>query len=102
MNSSNVASVAGVAGVEGPKRKPFPNRKQIGRMDAGEWIVKEVEGPNGLKRVLVDAYEKHDEAPQVQGGAKRKPFPNRKQVGRLDAGEWIVREVEGKRVFIKV
>jgi hypothetical protein len=54
--------------------------------DAGEWIIKEVEG----KKVLVDAY------PKV---VERKPFLNKKQTVNTDAGQWDVKVVDGKRVF---
>lgn len=37
--------------VDGPKRKPFPNRKQTLNTEAGEWKVKVVDG----KKVLVAA-----------------------------------------------
>ena len=33
---------------------------------------------------------------------KRKPFPSKKQTVNTDAGEWIVKEVDGKRVFVAV
>lgn len=108
-NKANYASmdatgVSVATGVVGPKRKPFPNMKQTVNTDAGEWIVKEVDG----KRVFVEAYptepkvEERKEVPKVQDGAKRKPFLNQKQTTHTNAGQWIVKEVDGKRVFIPV
>ncbi len=40
MNAKN--SIVSV--VDAPKRKPFPTKKQTVNTDAGEWIVKEVDG----------------------------------------------------------
>jgi hypothetical protein len=98
MNSTGVAT--GVVSV--PKRKPFLNRKQTVNTDAGEWIVKEVDG----KRVFVDAYAEPKVEPKVeakvQDGPKKKPFLNQKQTVNTDAGQWIVKEVDGKRVFVPV
>lgn len=99
-------SIKPIVSVDGPKRKPFLNRKQTVNTDAGEWIVKDVEG----KKVLVDAYPKSVvekvvesvEVPKVQGGPKRKPFLNRKQTVNNDAGQWDVKVVDGKRVFVQV
>jgi hypothetical protein len=97
-------SMAKIVSVDGPKRKPFLNRKQTVNTDAGEWIVKEVEG----KKVLVDAYPKIVESiesvavPKVEGGPKRKPFLNEKQTVNTDAGQWDVKVVDGKRVFVPV
>ncbi len=99
---SVATGVVGVSGVIGPKRKPFPNRKQTVSTDAGEWIIKEVDG----KKVFVDAYAEPKVEPKVeakvQDGAKKKPFPGKKQTTHTDAGQWIVKEVDGKRVFIAV
>jgi hypothetical protein len=38
----------------------------------------------------------------ITEGPKRKPFPGKKQPVNSDAGEWIVKVVDGKRTFIKV
>lgn len=38
----------------------------------------------------------------ITEGPKRKPFPSKKQSIGTDAGEWIVRVVDGKRMFIRV
>jgi hypothetical protein len=91
MNSTGVV-------VSVPKRKPFLNQKQTVNTDAGEWIVKEVDG----KRVFVDAYAKPKIDAKVQDGPKKKPFLNQKQTVNIDAGQWIVKEVDGKRVFVPV
>lgn len=47
--SVSVESVEPVVSVDGPKRKPFLNRKQTVNTDAGQWKVKIVDG----KRVFV-------------------------------------------------
>jgi hypothetical protein len=94
----DATGVSVVTGVVGPKRKPFPNRKQTVSTDAGEWIIKEVDG----KKVFVDAYAEPKVEAKVQDGAKKKPFPGKKQTTHTDAGQWIVKEVDGKRVFIPV
>jgi hypothetical protein len=39
---------------------------------------------------------------QPINGPKRKPFANRKQTIGADAGEWIIKNVDGKKVFVAV
>jgi hypothetical protein len=112
------SSGAGACAGDAPKRKPFPSKKQTVNTDAGEWIVKDVNG----KVMFKEAYPEVVDVPKVQlfqsvcvfvGGhnsagasagvaPKRKPFPSMKQTVSADAGEWIVKEVDGKRVFVAV
>jgi hypothetical protein len=99
MNGKN--SIVSV--VDGPKRKPFPTKQNVVGSDAGEWCFKGVENRRLFQAVSgfsgMHTIGQVDLGGSVYDAPKRKPFPSKKQTVNTDAGEWIVKEVDGKRLF---